>query len=227
MNPEDALRLLLTDNRFETLWKLKRWGWAERYIFPERDRISRHWKAVLRCPPVAPADTSLYLDTMDLLDESGIPSVHWNVPSRGEVVSLHDRLQRRKEERLAREELAEIRRKEKDKLRVLESKSPYFGITFGNGKMDIIVLKSLEDYMEEGKRMHHCVFVRGYYGKKGTLVLSARMKSDPGKPVETVEISLRDGSVLQCFGPCNRFTPHHEEILSLVKANSWRFTATS
>nr|MCR5744973.1 PcfJ domain-containing protein [Bacteroidales bacterium] len=86
-----------------------------------------------------------------------------------------------------------------------------------------LVLKSLEDYMAEGKKQHHCVFTNAYYGKKESLVLSARMRDNPDKPVETVEISLKDGKVLQCFGPCNTHTEHHQEILDLVNANYMLF----
>ena len=59
--------------------------------------------------------------------------------------------------------------------------------------------------------------------KEDTLVLSARMKDAPDKPVETVEISLKTGKILQCFGACNRFTEHHEEIKKLVNKHSYKF----
>ena len=223
MEPEDALCALLSDNRFETLWKLKRWGWANRYLFPDRNRIRRHWRAVLKCPSVKPQESSLYLDTLDLMEHFGISSKGWNVPSHPEVISLHDRLRKRKDAEDERRRIAEIKLQEKEAVSVLESKSRFFGITFGNDSMNVIVLKSVEDYMDEGNKMHHCVFTNSYYGKKDSLVLSARMKDNPSKPVETVEISLRDGKILQCFGPCNAFTPHHQEILDLVGDNSWRF----
>jgi hypothetical protein len=43
------------------------------------------------------------------------------------------------------------------------------------------------------------------------------------KPVETVEISLKTGRILQCFGACNRFTDYHEEITKLVNKHSHKF----
>ena len=70
--------------------------------------------------------------------------------------------------------------------------------------------------MAEGDLQHHCVFSNSYYGKKDSLVLSARMRDRPDKPVETIEISLVNGQVLQCFGACNSITEHHQEILDLV-----------
>ena len=89
----------------------------------------------------------------------------------------------------------------------------------------MVVLRTLEDYMAEGDSQHHCVFTNAYYGKPDTLILSARMRDNPSKPVETVEVSLKDGNILQCFGACNSFTDRHQEILDLVSANSWKFLA--
>lgn len=60
-------------------------------------------------------------------------------------------------------------------------------------------------------------------GRDYSLILSARMRDKPDKPVETIEISLVDGRILQCFGPCNTFTEYHQEILDLVNANSRLF----
>ena len=135
----------------------------------------------------------------------------------------HDRLVEKKREILEKEELERRKREEKEKLAILASKSPYFGITFGNSRIFVIVLKTLEDYKREGDLQHHCVYTNSYYGKKDTLVLSARMKDAPDKPVETVEISLKTGKILQCFGACNRFTEHHEEIKKLVNKHSYKF----
>jgi hypothetical protein len=113
--------------------------------------------------------------------------------------------------------------REREQLAILESKSKYFGITFGNDSIFVIVLRTLEDYKHEGDLQKHCVYTNSYYGKKDSLVLSARMRDAPDKPVETVEISLSDGRILQCFGKCNQFTEHHQEILDLVSANSMKF----
>lgn len=135
----------------------------------------------------------------------------------------HDRLVRKKMDIEERQEMERRKREEKDKLAILESKSPYFGITFGNGHLSVIVLKTLEEYKREGDLQHHCVYTNGYYGKKDSLILSARMDDAPEKPVETVEIALDTGKILQCFGPCNGYTEHHDEIRNLVSMNIYRF----
>ncbi len=221
--PEDVFSSLLSDNKFETMWKTGRLALAEIYLKRDRERIVKYWKALIRCPPLPKEDTLILLDYMDLLEYFQKNPNQYYYPSISRIREEHDRLVRKKmaiEERLR---LEEIRKKQRDQLAILESKSKYFDITFGNDRLFVLVLKSLEDYLAEGKKQHHCVFTNAYYGKKESLVLSARMRDNPDKPVETIEISLADGKVLQCFGSCNSFTEYHQEILDLVVSNSKLF----
>ena len=219
--PEDVLSGLLSDNHMETLWKTKRYNLANLYTGGEKQRILKYWKALIRCPPLN--DSTILLDYMDLLDYFHKNPNTYYYPDITKIRDEHDRLLRKKEAIEERQRLEEIRKNELDKLAILESKSKYFDITFGNDRMVVLVLKSLEDYKAEGDFQHHCVFTNAYYGKKDSLVLSARMRDHPDKPVETIEISLVNGLVLQCFGKCNSFTEYHQEILDLVKTNSRLF----
>ncbi len=220
---EDVITHLLADNNFETLWKLGRFELADYYLRNDALCIVEHWKPLLRTPPMTPDELTILLDYMDLLKYFGKDPNTYNHQDMDTVQREHDRLVRKRETILERQRLAERKKKEKEKLAVLESKSKYFGITFGNEKMVVIVLATLEDYRHEGKLQHHCVYTNSYYGRKDSLVLSARMRDHPDKPVETIEISLKDGKILQCFGACNKFTKHHQEILDLVSKNSKRF----
>ena len=83
--------------------------------------------------------------------------------------------------------------------------------------------KSLEDYKHEGDMQHHCVYSNSYYGKKGSLILSARLLESPTTPLETVEISLSNWKILQCYGKFNEPTEYHKQIMSLVNKNVYRF----
>ena len=168
-------------------------------------------------------ELTILLDYMDLLEYFGKDPNRYNYQDMDLVSREHNRLVRKQEEIIERQRLEERKKQEKEKLAILESKSKYFGITFGNDTMQVIVLSSIEEYQKEGKLQHHCVYSNSYYGKKDSLVLSARMRDAPEKPVETIEISLKTGKILQCFGPCNSHTELHQEILDLVNANSKQF----
>lgn len=225
INAEDLFCALLSDNRFETIWKLGREDLAGKYLYGERTRISKYWKSVLQVcrHGYIPKDVSVWLDYLDLLEYFGmdLSSPRYLMPAN--LDAEHDRLERRKREILDRQDLDRRKREEKDQLAVLDGKSRYFDITFGDGDLFVVVLKNLEEYKREGDMQHHCVYTNSYYGKKDSLVLSARSRDDPDRPVETVEISLSSGKILQCFGKCNQFTERHDEILALVNDNIHKF----
>ena len=76
---------------------------------------------------------------------------------------------------------------------------------------------SIQEFADEGKAMHHCVFSNGYYKKTDSLILSA--KDLDGHRVETIEVSISEGKVLQSHGVNNLFTKRHEYIVDLVTKN--------
>jgi hypothetical protein len=95
-------------------------------------------------------------------------------------------------------------------------KSKFFGIQFTDGLINVKVLKSVEEIMQEGDEMHHCLFFNEYHLKSDSLILSACID---GKRIETVELSLSKLEVLQSRGVCNKNTEYHDRIIGLVKKN--------
>lgn len=99
----------------------------------------------------------------------------------------------------------------------------FFGICFGNEDITISVLKSVDDFIAEGRVMKHCVFANGYYDQEKhpySLILSAKDKE--GNRIETIEVNTKTFKVVQCFGKQNCYTDHHREIISLVEENMWQ-----
>ena len=74
----------------------------------------------------------------------------------------------------------------------------------------------MQEHLEEGVSMHHCVFSNAYYLKEDSLILSATIE---GKRIETIEVSLRTLEVVQSRGVCNKNTEYHEQIVNLVNSN--------
>lgn len=89
------------------------------------------------------------------------------------------------------------------------------GFSLSSDTLDYIPLITGKDYKEEGRRMHHCV--AGYASRDclDTLILSARNPLD-GKRVETVEVDLHEGRIVQSRAVCNGKSDMHEQILSFV-----------
>lgn len=126
------------------------------------------------------------------------------------------------EERKRRE--ADIKRKEqealkeqKDRENFVKLKSKFFGLVISDGEIDVKVLESVEEYIEEGKAQNICVGTLRYFAKNNTLVLSARIN---GIRIETVEVSLDTFEVVQCHGKYNKDTEYHKRIIDLVNSNA-------
>ena len=103
-----------------------------------------------------------------------------------------------------------------DEERFKELKSKFFGIRFTDGAIQVHVLESVQEHLEEGVSMHHCVFDNAYYLKENSLILSATIE---GKRIETIEVNLDTLKVVQSRGVCNQNTEYHDQIVNLVNAN--------
>ena len=216
--PTQFIPALLTDSRVETLLKAGRTDHL-RYFLGNRRTFEELWQsykiAVRNGYEIV--DISLWSDYVDTLRRLGkdIHNPKYLCPT--DLKGEHDR---RHEELLRQRERKEIEQKQKkameDEKRFKELKSKFFGICFTDGTIQVHVLESVQEHLEEGVSMHHCVFSNAYYLKEDSLILSATIE---GKRIETIEVSLRTLEVVQSRGVCNKNTEYHEQIVNLVNAN--------
>ena len=216
--PTQLIPVLLTDSRVETLLKAGRTDHL-RYFLGNKSAFEELWQsykiAVRKGYDIT--DISLWSDYVDTLRRLGkdIHNPKYLCPT--DLKGEHDR---RHEELLRQRERKEIEQKQKkameDEKRFKELKSKFFGICFTDGTIQVHVLESVQEHLEEGVSMHHCVFSNAYYLKEDSLILSATIE---GKRIETIEVSLRTLEVVQSRGVCNKNTEYHEQIVNLVNAN--------
>ncbi len=209
---------LLSDSRAETLMKSGRTDHL-RYFLGKRRAFDEYWQsykiAVRNGYEIA--DISLWCDYVDMLRRLGrdIHSPKYLCPS--DLIAEHDRRHTELLTQREKEELAQKRQKAMvDEKRFNELKSKFFGISFTDGTIQVHVLESVQEYLEEGVSMHHCLFSNAYYLKEDSLILSATIK---GKRIETIEVSLKTLEVVQSRGVCNKNTEYHDQIVNLVNAN--------
>lgn len=103
-----------------------------------------------------------------------------------------------------------------------ENKKRFFGLCFSDENLTIQVLENVQDFMEEGDTLRHCLFTNEFYKKKDSLVFSARYENSP---VETIELSLTKMEIIQCRGFQNKRSKHHKKILELMKKNVYKISA--
>ncbi len=162
-------------------------------------------------------DAQLWIDYLDLLKYFNLDLHNSKYVCPKSLKNEHDRLmirKRRVESRLI-EEQQRIKRLEYEQ-QFKEKKAHLLGICIDSEKIKIKTLDSVQEYMEEGDILHHCIYTNEYFLKENTLCLSARMDD---KPLETIELSLSKMKIVQCRGSHNSVTPYHDDIVKLLNDN--------
>ena len=216
--PSSLIPALLTDSRAETLLKAGRTEHL-RYFLSRARTIDEYWpayKITLR-RGYDITDIALWCDYVDMLRRLGKDTHNTHYVCPEDLQAAHDTAQRKLQAQ--REKEAEAQRRQKaieNEERFQALKAPFFGIAFTDGTIQIRVLESVQEYIEEGQALHHCVFTNEYHLKEQSLILSARIE---GKRIETIEVSLETMEVLQCRGLQNKNTEYHDRIIDLVHRN--------
>ena len=186
--------------------------------------IERYWQSFLiaRRHGLRTNDWHLWLDYVHDLDELGrdIHSPKYLVPDN--IGQSHARvIAKLTTIRKAIRTEAERKKRIADEKRYAEKKGIYFGICIvTKSGITITPIKSVEAMEEEGNHMHHCVYSCGYYNHDESLILSARDKD--GNRVETIEVNIKKGTIVQSRGVCNKATKFHQEIVDAMESNMWQ-----
>lgn len=234
IGPASLFMAILTNPRFETLLKAKQiemlrhaiYRWSELGIRDE------YWSPIKICirNGYTIQDANMWTDHIDLLRRFGKDTKNSKYVCPTDLMREHNELVEKRNILYARE-AAERRRKADEqaykaalsKQQAYErQKSRFFGLVIADDEIEIKVLKSIEEFYEEGSAMHHCVFSMEYYKRKDSLILSARIKDHR---IETVEVSLNSLSVVQSRGYCNSNSKYHDRIVNLVNDNMWKISA--
>ena len=216
--PTSLIPALLTDSRAETLMKAGRTEHLAYFLSRPRnwDAYWPAYKITLR-RGYDITDIALWCDYVDMLRRLGkdTHNAHYVCPE--DLQQAHDEVHRKLRARQEREQEEHKRQKaQEDEARFQKLKAPFFGITFTDGTIQIRVLESVQEYIEEGQALHHCVFTNEYHLREKSLILSARIE---GKRIETIEVSLETMQVIQCRGLQNKSTEYHDRIIDLVHRN--------
>ncbi len=211
--------------KIETLFKSKQKRLLEFSIYKD-SRHNTYWdsiKIVIR-NNYKISDAGIWYDYLDLLRyfKKDLHNAVYVCPKN--LHKEHDRLVRKKREvqRLEEQErnrLQIIKRQEKLEIAIVqyaERMQKFFDLEFKKGNICITVLKSIEEFKEEGDELKHCVYTNEYYLKEKSLILSARVD---GQRAETIELKLPELKIEQSRGLKNEPTQHHDKIIKLVESN--------
>lgn len=219
INHFDLMQKLITNPEIEWLVKIKEYQVLS-YLIGRGDHTIRYKHAVKIAHKngYKIKNASMWYDYLDLLSYFGkdTHNAHYVCPDNLE--GEHDWLVRKKEAKRKKEALREqIKKAKENEENYKEFRGKFFGLSFSANNIYIHVLESVQEFTEEAKDMHHCVFECGYWNKKDhpdSLILSAR--DDKGKRIETIEVNTNTWKIEQSRGHCNQPSPQHEEIINMV-----------
>lgn len=219
VNPKVLISKLLSDSRVETLMKSGKVKDLCHFLAKPQD-LEKCWNSykIAMRKHYEISDISLWCDLIYLLGKLGkdLRNPHYICPV--DLKASHDKYMVKREALLKQEqEKRRMQKLEKDKEDYIQKKGKFFGLVLTDGNIIIKVLQSVDEFMEEGTAMHHCVYTNAYYNRDDALIMSARIG---GKRIETVEFSLSTFKVIQSRGVCNSDTEFHERIISIVENNA-------
>lgn len=210
--------LFLSADKFaETVLKLR--PELARYMM-ERNRTASYYFQAVRIAirhNYDITDYNLYFDMIQAMHriKCDLSNPHYVCPP--DLHHTHDWAMRAimtEEER--KREQSELHRRKSSEQEYQDRCAKYFDMEISDNLISCHVLRSVQEFYEEGKAMHHCVYACKYYSKPNSLILSARID---GKRIETVEVDIKKMKVVQCYGACDKFTPYHDRIVNLVNDN--------
>ena len=96
--------------------------------------------------------------------------------------------------------------------------SKYLGLEYDKKSVYIaIIAQKPSDLTREGELLHHCVGRMGYdqkFAREESLIFFIRTREQPDVPLVTVEYSLKNKKVLQCYGDHNN--KPNESVMQFV-----------
>jgi hypothetical protein len=196
---------------FETLVKANFWQFAvdmyDSYL------LDRYWPQIKICirHKYEPSDVKIWKDVISNLEELDMDTHNPKYICPDDLLAWHNVLLAKLSKKRTQDEEKKMRF---DSYKFNKEKKRYFGVAIFGDNLRIDVLSSIASYYEEAEAMHHCVYRNKYYNKKDSLCLSAKDKS--GNRLATIELSLKDFSVLQCRGAYNSVPNRREEIVGLL-----------
>ena len=218
MHPVTLFQQLLTNPKAETLMKS---GDIEmlRYLCQHPQEVDKYWNSIKVAKRAgytfnAP---SMWFDYIKMLKRMGRDLHSPSLVAPKDLKHAHDEyVEKVNRQRVKEQREANRKKAEADQAKFEELKGRFIGLTMTDGKIRLHTLDSVAEYYDEGTKQHICVGSSGYYLKADTLVFTATME---GKTIATVEISLKDYSIVQCRAFANQVCEYTEQIAGIIKAN--------
>lgn len=159
----------------------------------------------------------LYLDYLNACNYLGVNMVESKNRYPHDFMRWHDIRIDEEASARAKQDRKERREHYKKFKNVAEKYTPMQ--SSAEGDFIIFIAKSPAELKKEGSKLHHCVGSYGYdqkFVREESLIFFVRLPSEPDTPFVTVEYSLEQRKVLQCYADRNQKPP--EEVTEYINA---------
>ena len=212
---------LLTNPKAETLIKANNIELL-RYLCARpayKSDIDKYWNTIkiAKCNGYEFKDVRMWFDYIKMLERMGKDLNSPSLIAPQDLKTAHDEyVEKVNRQRVKEHKEANRKKAEADQAKFEEPKGRYIGLSMTDGTIRLHTLDSVAEYYDEGTKQHICVGASGYYLKEDTLVFTATMG---GRTIATVEISLKDFSIIQCRAFANGVCEYAEQIAGIINAN--------
>ncbi|MEZ3591300.1 MAG: PcfJ domain-containing protein [Muribaculaceae bacterium] len=218
IHPVKLFQQLLTNPKAETLMKS---GDIEllRYLCHHTDDVDRYWNTIkiAKRKGYKFEDVGMWFDYIKMLERMGGDLNSPSLIAPNDLKTAHDIYVAK----VNRQRIKEQREKERqqairDKAKFEELKSRYFGLAMTDGEIEIHSIDTIDDYYIIGEKQSICCGTAKYFLKEDTLTLTAYIGN---KQIATIEISLKDFSILQCRSFANGICEYTKQIERIINSN--------
>jgi hypothetical protein len=199
---------------YETLLKLNK----THLLSQNQVELVKYWKSIKITLKNKYEITNykLWIDYLVILEQLNIPITDPLYICPNNLTEAHDKYLLKLNKKIeANQKKERIRKIDEYSNEYIKEKKLYLNLSFNVLDLEIKVLPSVNDFYEESKVLNHCIFVNEYF-KKDTLIFSARKNSIP---IETIEYSLDDHTIIQSGGYKNNPSEYHDLIIKTINKN--------
>lgn len=219
IHPVTLFQQLLSNPKAETLMKA---GEVEllRYLCYNPSEADKYWNTIkiARRAGYKITDSKMWFDYIKMLERMGKDLRNPKLVAPTDLKAAHDEYVAKVErQRIKEQREADRKRAEADEAEFARLKGKYLGLVMTDGEIVIHTLNSVAEYYDEGSKQHICVGSSSYYLRKDSLVFTAKIGN---KTIATVEISLKDYSILQCRAFANGVCKYTDRIAEIIKSNT-------
>ena len=216
--PEKFMKLLLTDNKYETLLKCKQYNLIDVNSY-YKSIVEKHWQQILIAirHHYVIKDPGKWFDYIGMLVERGKDICNPTILCPEDINKAHDHELKKLKQIRRKKKLNDLKKELKKYNREYKKmRKRYFDLTFKEKSLVVEPMRSVEQILVEADMLNICTFENKYFEEKNLLLLSAR---NDDELLETVAYSFSKKKVVQASSYNNKPSKFHDEIIQLVEKN--------